>query len=294
MTIIVLIRYNLRTIPTFAVEQQEYAVTVRAQPPFSGDSAAGVAIRSASVHTQALDNEIQMLGQGLMRLAQQGSGALPQPAPAGTAPRLDLAQTTAPAGLAFGQLIAAMAARSAVWGGNLLELASSRLRTQVAAAQPDAFFYTDLRTMNIVSHAIEERVIAQRLPCEVYAGFQRLSLLKPQLPRYRALMDCASHVCVYGLDDTAHAPEIAALRHPHLIRFPIDRRLNTGMEWFWFVVVDHPQLRTALLAQHTAGDLFAQRQANRAYAGIWTFDPALVHDIVAALRTVGSTLYYGG
>lgn len=270
-------------------------MTVRAQPPFSGGFAGGAVSRSAPVHAQSLDHEIQTLGQGLMRLAQQGSGTLPQPAPSAPAPRLDLERSSGVAGRAFGQLIAAMAARSAVWGTNLLEVAASRMQTQpLATTQPDAFFYTDLRTMNLVSHAIEERVIAQRLPCEMYAGFQRLALLRPQLPRYRALLDTARYVYVYGLDDTAHAPEVARLRHPRLVRFPIDRRLNTGMEWFWFVVVDHPHLCTALLAQHTAGDLFARRQGQRGYAGIWTFEPALVHDIVAALRTVGRTLYYGG
>ena len=293
VTCTVLFRYNLGTFPTFAVERQEYAVTTLTQPPFLGGSAGRAASRPGPARVHSLDAEIQTLGQGLMRLAQQGSGALPQVASEAPVPRLDLARTGGPAGLAFGRLIAAIAARSAVWGGNLLEVASSRLRTEATVTQPDAFFYTDLRTMNLVSHAIEERVIAQRLPCEVYAGFQRLALLKPQLPRYRALLDCASNVCVYGLDDTTNAPDVAALRHPRLIRFPIDRRLNTGMEWFWFVVVDHPHLRTALLAQHTAGDLFAPRQANRDYAGIWTFDATLVHDIVEALRAVGRTLYYG-
>lgn len=268
-------------------------MTTRAQPPFSGGLVAGGPSRPALVHAQSLDVEIQALGQGLMRLAQQGSGTLPPPAPAGPGPRLELARTGKPAGIAFGQLIAAMASRSAVWGGNLLDAAASRLWSQDVVSQPDAFFHTDLRTMNLVSHAIEERVIAQRLPCEIYVGFQRLALMRPQLPRYRALLDYASYVCVYGLDDTARAPEVAVLQHSRLVRFPIDRRLNTGLEWFWFVVVDHPQLCTALLAQHTAGELFAPRQANRDYAGIWTFDATLVHDIVAALRQVGRSLYYG-
>ncbi len=265
---------------------------IRAQPPYSGGTAGGGISRPAPAHAQSLDAEIQTLGQGLMRLAHQGSGALPPPMPAGPSPRLDRAALAGPAGLAFGQLIAEIGARSAVWGGNLLDAAATRLRTQADATQPDAFFYTDLRSMNVVSHAIEERVIAQRLPCEVYSGFQRLSLLKPQLPRYRALLEYTANVCVYGLDDMARAPEVAMLQHPRLLRFAIDRRFYTGLEWFWFVVVDHPLLCTALLAQHTGGDLFAPRQSHREYAGIWTFDPALVHDIVEGLRLAGRRLYY--
>lgn len=234
--------------------------------------------------------KLRTLGQGLMRLAREGTGALPPPQ--GAARRLTLAQSAESAGVAFSQLIAAMTSRTTVWGSPLLTSAAERLGTQ-AAGIPDAFFYTDLHTMNLVSHAIEERAIAQRLDCEVYAGFQRLSLLKPQLPRYRALLQHARQVCVYGLDDTASAPEVAPmLQHPKVMRFTIDRRLQTGLEWFWFVVVDHPQLCTALLAQHTDGDLFAPRQSHRGYVGLWTFDAPLVREIVASLRQAGRTLYY--
>lgn len=166
------------------------------------------------------------------------------------------------------------------------------MSTIVGAAQQDVFFYTDLRTMNLVSHAIEEHVIAQRLDGEIYAGFQRLALLAPQLPRYRALTESARHVCVYGLNDATQPPEVATFQHPRLVRFEIDPRRETGLEWFWFVVVNHPQLHTALVAQHIEGDLFASRQSGRRYAGIWTFNPGLVEEIVETLRAAGRKLYF--
>ena len=48
-----------------------------------------------------------------------------------------------------------------------------------------------------------------------------------------------------------------------------------------------------LLAQHTGGDLCSRAQGLRIYAGFWTFDIALVRDIVAALRPAWRTLFHG-
>ena len=193
---------------------------------------------------------------------------------------------------AFSHLIGTMAIRTTLWADDRLQSASSGLRSGAVARQEDAFFYTNLRMMNIISHAIEERVIADDIDCEVYTGFQRLALLKTQLPRYRALVEHAEYVYVYGIDDVPKDSPVAQFQHPHLIRFAIDPRLHTGMEWFWFVVVDHPRLRTALLAQHTGGDMHSHKQSDRTYSGIWTFDRALIAQIVALLRQAGRVLYY--
>ncbi|MGH2515725.1 MAG: DICT sensory domain-containing protein, partial [Ktedonobacterales bacterium] len=145
---------------------------------------------------------------------------------------------------------------------------------------------------NVISHAIEERVIADRLHCEVYAGFQRLALLKPQTRRYRALLDTARFVSVFGLNDLSSHSPTADLQHPRLLRFVIDPQVGSGLEWFWFVVVEDARFRTALLAQHVAGNLWAHQQNARSYAGVWTFNDALVREIVAILRQAGRALYY--
>jgi DICT domain-containing protein len=146
--------------------------------------------------------------------------------------------------------------------------------------------------MNLISHALEERVIADRLNAEVHAGFQCFSLITPQLARYRALLDQASHVCVYGLDDRAPDSAVAAFKHPRLHYLPIDPALQTGLERFWFVVIASPRLQTALLAQQTGGDVWSRRQTQRNYAGLWTFDPALVEQISAILRGAAIKFYY--
>src|SRR5947209_9255912 len=162
------------------------------------------------------------------------------------------------AGRLFSRWIAAISARHAAWSPEQLDAASRNLAQAIPSRFENATFYTDLRMMNIISHAIEERVIAERLHTEVYAGFQRLSLLRPQANRYRALLDTAECVCAYGLDDLGAAGP--PIQHPRLIPFVVDPRYETGVEAFWFVVVNDPRLRTALLAQHVAGDLWASTQ----------------------------------
>jgi hypothetical protein len=191
-------------------------------------------------------------------------------------------------------LTGALAQRSAL-GAPELAAASQRLRARGAvsgADSPTMPFVIDVRAMNLVSHALEERVIEDRLACEVYAGFQRFALLTPQVRRYQAMLQSARYVFVYGIDDTQPGSPSAQLQHPRLYRFPIDLTRETGMERFWFVVLDDPRWQTALLARQMRGDLWAPHQSARAYQGVWTFDPALVGAILQALRQAARLFYH--
>ena len=199
--------------------------------------------------------------------------------------------STSPA-QALSEIIQQASARTSPWDGARLSVAAQTLRANGRPTEPDVVFYTDVSIMNIISHAIEERIIAERRPCDVYAGFQRLALVRPQLRRYRALAEVAQHVYIFGIDDTAGDREIAALGPQTTLRFDIKPALGTGLERFWFVVVDDPRTPTALLAQHTEGDIWSPRQATRSFAGVWTFDPALVQRIIAILRRGARILYY--
>lgn len=229
-----------------------------------------------------------------MRLESGSAGALPAPSlPGAAVPAIETRADAVAPGMALGQLITAMATRTAVLDAAQLGQRSEGLRTRGLLPESDAFFYTDVHAMNVISHAIEERVVTNQLQCEVYAGFQRFSLVTPQIRRYRALLTTAQYVYLYGLDDAAGTPTEAALHDPRLVRFAIDPKLGTGLEWFWFVVVDDPMLHTALLAQHVHGDIWSPTQRGRQYAGFWTFDAALVGEIVTTLRSAGRILYYG-
>lgn len=190
-------------------------------------------------------------------------------------------------------IIRQAATRVPQWDSQRLTASAQETRERGAPLAQDAHFFTQSSIMNIISHAIEERVIAERCHCDIYAGFQRLALVEPQLRRYRALADVSRHVFLYGIDDIAGNPNILGLGPHTTLRFTIRPELQTGMELFWFVVVDDPRMPTALLAQHTEGDLWSSRQANRRYYGIWTFDPTLVAQIIETLRRAARILYYG-
>lgn len=244
----------------------------------------------SSAHSERHD-----LAQGLLRLSASDdlSAIAEQNAQHMAIP----AASHCSAGDELRRLIRTTATANAVWSQNRLEERSYRLRAahtwEHGLQDEDAYFFADRRVMNVVSHAIEERVIANRIPTEVYAGFQRLALLGPQLLRYRALLNAAAQVYVYGLDDRKPDDRVLTLRHPHLLSFVIDPARGTEMEHFWFVVVNHPRLCTALLAEHTGGDLWGTRQALRTYTGIWTFNPERVQHIVEILRRAGHVLYAG-
>ncbi|HET9109611.1 MAG TPA: DICT sensory domain-containing protein [Ktedonobacterales bacterium] len=211
---------------------------------------------------------------------------------ASAAPSSGSATASTPPAQALSEIIQRASARSVMWDGQRLSDAAQSLRANGQPIPPDAAFYTNISIMNVISHAIEERIIAERRRCEVYAGFQRLALVRPQLRRYRALAEFARHVYLFGIDDTKGDAEVYGLGPQTTLRFDIKPALGTGLEHFWFVVVDDSRTPTALLAQHTEGDLWSPRQANRSFAGIWTFDPGLVAEIIAILRRGARILYY--
>ncbi len=228
------------------------------------------------------------LAQGLLRFEQVAAQGMEAPPQIPVHYRAEYR----PAATALSQLLFDASKRVAGWGQRLLSSATDDFATNGNQLAGDAFFYTSVRQMNLISHALEERVIADRLQAEVHAGFQRFSLLVPQLGRYRALLERADHVCVYGLDDRKPDSPLFALKHPRLIYLPIEPAMQTGLERFWFVVVISAHLQSALVAQQIGGDVGSRKQAQRTYSGLWTFDPALVQQIGTILRTAAIRLYY--
>lgn len=212
-----------------------------------------------------------------------GAGVAPQPGVPG--PSMSPAQN-------LREIIQRTSSDASPWDGQRLSAAAQTLRANGRPTDSNAAFYTSVSIMNVISHAIEERIIAERRRCDVYAGFQRLALVRPQLRRYRALAEVAKHVYLFGIDDAAGDAEVHGLGPQTTLRFNINPALGTGLEYFWFVVVDDPRIPTALLAQHTDGDIWSQRQASRSFAGIWTFDPGTVQRIIAILRRGARILYY--
>ncbi|GEM_PF-5286228 len=214
------------------------------------------------------------------------SGPLIRQSPALSAP------TTSPiakASATLNRLIALMEQHVAQWRPEAIHLACQRMRSSGAPLAYDIGFLADAPLMNIMSHTIEDWVIARRLPCEFYVGFQRLSLMRMQTQRYAALASCVRYVYAYGLDDTVGPQSLFA---PNVLRFGIQPRHGADLLWFWFLVVDHPYQRMALLGQQRSGYIWNRSFAERVYEGFWTFNPNVTQQIVVALRQAARAVYY--
>ncbi|HEX8033169.1 MAG TPA: DICT sensory domain-containing protein [Ktedonobacterales bacterium] len=194
------------------------------------------------------------------------------------------------AGTALSQAISLMSTRVPFWDASYVRAAAQALQTLGTRPANGGCFTVDVPTMVAASHAIEERVIKEHLDCELYAGFQRLSLLRPQLRRYVSVLDNARYVYVFGIDDIP--PGMPVFRHQRLIRFIITPQSGAGLLWFWFLLVNHPNFSTVLLTRQVSGELFQRQSRARAYQGFWSFDPAVVHEIMRVLREAGRILYY--
>lgn len=198
------------------------------------------------------------------------------------------------AGTALSQAISLMSGRVPFWDASYVRTTAQTLRaggTPGMGPGSGGCFTVDAATMLAASHAIEDRVVTSRLDCELYAGFQRLTLFRPQLSRYANLLDNARYIYLFGIDDIP--PGSPIFRHPRLIRFVITPQTGSGLLWFWFLLVHHPRFSTVLLARQASGELFQRQSRTRTYRGFWSFDSAIVEEIMRVLREVGRNLFHG-
>ncbi len=195
------------------------------------------------------------------------------------------------AGMALTQAISSMSALVPVWDTSYMRLVAQTLQTLGTRPANGGCFTVDAASMLAASHAIEDHVMKVRLDGELYVGFQRLTLLRSQLRRYMSLLDIARFVYVFGIDDIPSGAPV--FRHPHLIRFIITPQAGAGLMWFWFLLVNHPNFSTVLLARQVHGELFYRQSQVRTYQGFWSFDRAVVDEIMRVLRESGRLLFYG-
>lgn len=124
------------------------------------------------------------------------------------------------------------------------------------------FVSYDKRRMILASREVEER--AWRVGSgQLYAGFQRLSRLRPQWPVYEALTDSVD-VRVYGVRDWEPPGEITT-----------DVADDEEVRKSWFVVYDgdgHDERKAALVAE--------ERDPGE-FTGFWTYETELVDDLLA-------------
>lgn len=129
----------------------------------------------------------------------------------------------------------------------------------------------DTRQMISASREIEDR--AWRLGTgELHAGFQKLSILAPQMNAYERLAEKD------GLDVHAYAaPDTDVPRHDTDLTIHVER--SDEIRRSWFVVYDGAGVDVNKCA------LLAEERDSHAFYGFWTYDPDTVDWIVDYLTT---------
>jgi DICT domain-containing protein len=134
--------------------------------------------------------------------------------------------------------------------------------------------------MTMISHLIEEQIVAQQLPVELYVGFQRFSNLRPQQRRYQQLGAICRRVVVFGLPDR----EVPPIPGVEFVALPQEAALTRE----WFLVVNAPEFWTALLTRE-AEQPTPGRERN--YEGLWSYDAPVVERASLLLSQALGTHY---
>lgn len=136
----------------------------------------------------------------------------------------------------------------------------------VSRVEQTSILLNQRRTMNIISHAIEDVSLSDGVPTRVYAGFQRMSRFLPQQERYTRLARVASPVYVFGIPDVKLKP-IPGITYVHLAR-------HSALAREWFLVSTGARYSSALATQEQTH--IDDPDELRQFKGIWTFEMSIV------------------
>ncbi|HLA12953.1 MAG TPA: DICT sensory domain-containing protein [Pyrinomonadaceae bacterium] len=110
----------------------------------------------------------------------------------------------------------------------------------------------------------------------VYAGFQKLSAMKPIADRYMRIADISESLIIFG------EPDWKPPRHPNIRVIPLDPEFELTKEWF--LVADSPTLKVALVAQADDGSI--DEANNRRFSVIKTSNPLAVTELARRVEGV--------
>ena len=166
--------------------------------------------------------------------------------------------------------IAAVAAYIDCWDTDL----STEMSTPtVFQALDETVFRSKNKAQLVLASRLIETRAAQSESGRLAAGFQRLSLVRPQLSLYTALPSAVT-VALYGEPDWLPPADSGIAAYD-----PVAESHNNYW-WVLFDGTDNPDQHAALIAEQTDADT---------YTGFWTYRPSLVADIaeiVDRLETV--------
>lgn len=145
-------------------------------------------------------------------------------------------------------------------------------------ARPTITFRAHVACLEYASLLIENAVLLRTNRAgRVYAGFERLSRMEEVIDRYLRIADVSERVYVFG------EPDWKPPRHPNMRLVPVSHASALAREWF--VVVDSPSLRVALVAYDEDG-LDVPHLEDRKFRALKTSDAALVAQLSTAAEMI--------
>jgi len=130
------------------------------------------------------------------------------------------------------------------------------------------------RLMLSLSHVIED-VAASVSGTLLIAAFQRLSLVRPQLPRYERLVPDLTHTYLLGL------PDLELPAFPQTTIIPIESSWPLMHEWV--VLASGVNCCAGLFARDS--DQAQPDRRTQQFQGLWTTDPLIVDTAIQAFHT---------
>lgn len=152
---------------------------------------------------------------------------------------------------------------------DILTLDDTRLSVWglVGRVQQKSLTLHQRRTMNVISHSIEDTTLVDRVPTRIYAGFQRMSKFIPQIKRYTGIAQNAEQVYVFAVPDV-EAPDLPNVTYVYL-------QEDSALAREWFLISRGDDYASALVTQEKTR--FNDPDHLRRFQGIWTFDVDIIN-----------------
>src|SRR4051794_4729412 len=144
-------------------------------------------------------------------------------------------------------------------------------------------FRTVLPTLEYASLMIESALLLRtNRTGRVYAGFEKLSKMKPVADRYLRIADVSERVYVFG------EPDWQPPRHPHLKAVPISESMKLASELF--LIADSSTLEVALCARDEDRAEVTDPERHR-FSAVKTSDRGIVSQLAAAAERLVDALH---
>ncbi|MGM0410195.1 MAG: DICT sensory domain-containing protein [Bacillota bacterium] len=144
---------------------------------------------------------------------------------------------------------------------------------------PEKFSYkfeTSIPTLEMLSEIMENVLLKKKSETTAYVGFQRTSRAEAVWDRYHKIANNIKKVFVFGIKDKILDP------HPNIELVDLSEKHPLIREWF--LVIDHPQGKSMLVAYDLDGLDKSQNEKSRNFIGFKTSNPELVNKAVRLIK----------